>query len=181
MTGITDEMIEKAAAAFCRAGATADDPGQVWGLITEGERTIFRECAHAALAAALTGRTVVDLPQHQGVDILAAEYEVTVLPRDDINRASWTVCVSYRGNERYAVKHYSHCLSRSGTWDYEALPSEREDGWLAEHRFELAEALRLAAEHAPNVVTNGRTAVEVLAWIRERDAAEVAGSEVRRG
>lgn len=110
------------------------------------------------------------------VDVLVTEYEVSILPRDDINRSAWSLNVAYRGHGLYAVIAHRCCLSSSGSWDYEAIPSEREDEWIAEHRFPLEEALRLAAEHAPNVVCNGKTAVELQEWLREHRAA--AGSQV---
>ncbi len=54
------------------------------------------------------------------------------------------------------------CLSSSGDWDFEPRVSEREDDWLAEHRFDLDTALQLALQQAPDVMVNGRTAQEVL-------------------
>ena len=105
------------------------------------------------------------------VDVLVTEYEVSILPRDDINRSAWSLNVAYRGHGLYAVIAHRCCLSSSGSWDYEVIPSEREDEWIAEHRFPLEEALQLAAEHAPNVVCNGMTAVELQEWLREHRAA----------
>lgn len=51
-------------------------------------------------------------------------------------------------------------------WDYEMRPSEREDEWLATHRFDEAIALRLAKEAAPHVTVNGRTVADALAQQR---------------
>lgn len=106
------------------------------------------------------------------VQVLPNEYWVSVLPRDDINASSWSCIVAYRGADRWAVSRYSQCLNRDGTWDYERVPSEREDDWLTEHRFSLDEAIDRAKQAAPHLRTNGLTAVDVLERIRERGSSE---------
>jgi hypothetical protein len=118
-----------------------------------------------------------DTTRSHDVDILATEYQVSILPRDDINRSNWSLTVAYRGRSRYAVMNGPFCLSRAGKWAYETVPSERRDEWIANHRFDRDEALRLVVEHAPNVVCNGKTAVELLEWLREQDT-RVAGGGV---
>lgn len=103
------------------------------------------------------------------VNVNATEFQVTVLPVDDINASNWSLTVSWRGQDRWAVMRGGRmCLSRSGSWDYESIPSEREDEWIVEHRFDYAEAIRLAIEHAPHIVVNGITATEVLERINAR-------------
>jgi len=37
--------------------------------------------------------------------------------------------------ETWAVREGCRCLSKSGLFDYEPMPSSREDEWLSEHRF----------------------------------------------
>lgn len=39
------------------------------------------------------------------------------------------------GTRLWAARYESRCLSTSGQWDYEPLPSSRTDEWLAQHRF----------------------------------------------
>lgn len=92
------------------------------------------------------------------------QYQVSIFPEDDINASTFTLTVAWRGRDRWAVLNGGFCLSRSGGWDYERVTSEREDEWLDAHRFDLDEARRLAEQHAPDVMINGRTAAEVLAW-----------------
>ena len=104
------------------------------------------------------------------------EYTVSILPRDwdevmPDSRYHWEIHVVYRGRDLWAVKQGVHCLSKSGTWDWEMRPSEREDEWLAEHRFDLTTALQLARKHAPDVNVNGHSAREVLAKYREEKRA----------
>lgn len=103
------------------------------------------------------------------VAVHATRFQVTVLPLDDVNASNWSLTVEYRGRDRWAVLRGARmCLSRSGSWDYEFIPSEREDEWIAEHRFEYAEAIRLAIKHAPDIVVNGMTATEVLERVNAR-------------
>ena len=53
--------------------------------------------------------------------------------------------VEARGDDRWAVKRDGcECLSVSGKWDYEPLPSSRTDEWMAAHRFDYEEAVARA-------------------------------------
>lgn len=88
----------------------------------------------------------------------ASEYTVTCVPDDP----HWEIKVEYRGDHRWAVKYYGKCLGRDGTWSYESIVSEREEQWLADHRFPLAEALILAQDHAPLIKVNGKTPADWL-------------------
>lgn len=90
------------------------------------------------------------------------QYTVSLFPRDSIDGSVFDVRVEYRGYDRWAILRGAACLSRSGRWEYERLPSSRGEKWLAEHRFERAEALALACRVAPDVRINGRTALEAL-------------------
>ena len=91
-------------------------------------------------------------------------YEVTSLPESHDELGSFTITVEYRGRDRWAVLRRGRwCLSTTGEWDFESIPSEREDEWLAAHRFDLDTALRLAHEHAPTMTVNGYTVADALA------------------
>ena len=103
-----------------------------------------------------------------GPRVRATRFEVSLLPEDDINYPFYAVAVEDRGAGRWAVVRHRQCLGVDGEWSWESIPSEREDEWLAAHRFDLDTALRLAREAAPGVTVNGITAVEVL---RRREAA----------
>jgi hypothetical protein len=93
----------------------------------------------------------------------ATTYTVSLLPDDDINHGHYAITVEYRGDDRWAVMQRRWCLGTDGGWEYEMQVSEREDDWLATHRFPLEQALELAKAAAPDVEVNGRTAAEVLA------------------
>ena len=52
--------------------------------------------------------------------------------------------VEWRGTGLWAVVDTGQCLNRDGEWEYEPLPSNRDDDFMARCRFPLNEALRLA-------------------------------------
>lgn len=98
------------------------------------------------------------------VTVRVTQHSVSVLPESSINHGSFEVTVDYRGGGRWAVKNRGFCLSATGEWDYESIPSEREDEWLADHRFHEETALRLAREAVQTITVNGwsvRKAMEV--------------------
>ncbi|OPC83038.1 hypothetical protein B4N89_20715 [Embleya scabrispora] len=103
------------------------------------------------------------------IHVRPTRYQVCALPEGDINEPSYTIDVEYRGRDLWAVTRHSRCLGRDGTWDYEMRPSEREDDWLREHRFDLDTALELARAAAPHVTVNGHTVAEALAQAEEAD------------
>jgi hypothetical protein len=93
---------------------------------------------------------------------IATRFAVNLLPETDINAHSYEITVDYRGNGLWAVVRHHQCMNAQGEWSWESIPSEREDEWVAEHRFDLDTALRLAKEAAPGVTVNGCTAAEAL-------------------
>lgn len=109
--------------------------------------------------------------------ISTTQHVVSCLPEDSPNHYDWSITVEYRGEGRWAVllRGGRQCLGRDGEWSYESVPSEREDAWIAEHRFSEQEALRLAVQWAPKIVCNGKTAAEVLAWEAGHSAALATG------
>jgi hypothetical protein len=105
-----------------------------------------------------------------GVFARPTSYDVSVWPpgTECMDSDTWKLTVEYRGRGKWAVMRHRICLGSDGEWDWESIPSEREDEWLATHRFPLAEALDLARRHAPLVRINGMTAAEVLERHRQR-------------
>jgi hypothetical protein len=89
-----------------------------------------------------------------------ATYEVSILPEGDINRPVFTITVENRGEDRWAVVRHRECMNAKGEWSWESVPSEREDEWLDEHRFNRMTALELAKWAAPRIVVNGHSAVD---------------------
>jgi hypothetical protein len=88
-------------------------------------------------------------------------FTVCGLPADDVNAAVWKLTVESRGRGLWAVMHMdTYCLSETGEWDYEPSPSNRGDEFLATHRFDREEALRLAQEVYPNLIVNSM-------WVRD--------------
>ena len=45
-------------------------------------------------------------------------------------------CLQINGTTLYAVRQAGACLSRSGEWEYEPIPSSRDDEFMARCRFE---------------------------------------------
>jgi hypothetical protein len=98
-------------------------------------------------------------------------YAVNCLPEDGIDSHVFEIAVEYRGRGLWAVKRHSQVLGADGTWDWEMRPSERDDNWLDNHRFDLDTALRLAKEQAPLVTVNGFTVADALRMADQRAAS----------
>ncbi|MFJ9112983.1 hypothetical protein [Streptomyces sp. NPDC102283] len=105
--------------------------------------------------------------------VTATEYEVSILPEDDINRPVFTITVQYRGDGRWAVTRNGSCLGADGEWEFGIKEYDRGDVWLDDHRFCLDDALRLAREAAPHILCNGHTALD--AYRRTTTPAPAAG------
>ena len=75
----------------------------------------------------------------------------------------FTIKVSWRGRDRWAVMHHGWCFDADGNKDYESIPSERRDDWLERHRFDLDTALALAKRIAPTMTVGPHTVASILA------------------
>jgi len=84
--------------------------------------------------------------------VRATRYLVTCVPEHRDPGGYRGVTVEYRGDERWAILHYALCLGTDGRWARERQSSERDEEWLATHRFDLATARRLAEEQAKDLV-----------------------------
>ena len=117
--------------------------------------------------------------------LTVTSYEVTVWPEDctGLDSANYCCSVVYSGYGKWSVRRGSASsdapvLSCDGEWYYERLPSDRTRKELAEHRFDLETAVRMARDMAPKVEINGLTAEEALArhqhgpWCREPYSAD---------
>jgi len=103
------------------------------------------------------------------VHVRPVVYEVTVWPEaayDDpaaaMNASEWCVRVEQTpgfDGIRWAIRWAGRCLSRSGRWDLEPIPSSRTDHWKRQHRYaSLEDAIERAKRQAPEVAMNGYTA-----------------------
>ena len=97
-----------------------------------------------------------------GIVTQPMEYLVHVEGLPDDAKETWGLVVAWRGGDQWAVLWHRECLGTDGAWSYEGLPSSRTDKWRATHRFPLDEALRLAAEHAPNIKVNGYSPADIV-------------------
>ena len=98
------------------------------------------------------------------VVVQATRYSVCAMPLDNPEAHSFTITVEWRGGDRWAVCWIDKCLSASGSWTHERLPSGRSEEFKRRHRFDLETALALARKVAPTLVVNGRTTSSVLKW-----------------
>ncbi|MFF4026902.1 hypothetical protein ACFYY5_29040 [Nocardia elegans] len=95
------------------------------------------------------------------VDVI--RYEVSCLPWDHPERDSFAITVEYRGRGKWAVSRFTRCYDIDGSPDWEPIPSERTDEWLARYRHDLDDALRIAREVAPGLKNWRRTVADALA------------------
>lgn len=93
----------------------------------------------------------------------ATEYAVSCLPLDHPEAYLFTIKVSWRGRDQWAVMHHGWCFDADGNKDYESIPSERRDDWLERHRFDLDTALALAKRIAPTMTVGPHTVASILA------------------
>lgn len=91
-----------------------------------------------------------------------SQYTVTAVPEgyDENDADLWDITVeeARAGWDAWAVRRGKRCLSSTGSWDPESIPSARSIEFLATHRFDLDTALRLAEAAAPDVTVNGTRA-----------------------
>lgn len=91
-----------------------------------------------------------------GIRVEPTRYTVCGLPEDDVNVSAWSLSIEWRGpGDLWAVVHMGKCLSTSGKWHYEPLPSSRTTFWKSKHRFSLERAKALALKAYPKLVING--------------------------
>lgn len=103
-----------------------------------------------------------------GITVRTTEVTVSAVPEDNINHGHFSVTVQWRGGETYAVARHRMCLGTDGEWDYEPSPSNRDDDWIAAHRFSHDEALVLAAHACLELTVNGFTVADVLAAAEQK-------------
>lgn len=58
------------------------------------------------------------------------------------------ISVEFRGHGKWAVMMGGNCLGRNGEWNYEPMPSGRDEDWLEMYRFDDFDAAFSAAEEA---------------------------------
>ncbi|MFD7093355.1 hypothetical protein [Streptomyces xanthophaeus] len=110
--------------------------------------------------------------------VTPVRYLVSCLPEGHDDRYLFTLHVEYRGNDLWSVKCRSQNLSADGSWSWgfawsggnepatseEMASYDKEQAvWLAEHRFDLETALRLAKEQAPLLTYRGYSVTDALA------------------
>lgn len=86
---------------------------------------------------------------------LIEKYSFSVLDIDHPERFLFSVCVEYRGENKYAITWLSSCYNKStDKWETEPVKSFRTPAWQANHRFGLAEAKTRARELCKDLTVN---------------------------
>lgn len=88
----------------------------------------------------------------------ATRYTVSSVPESNVHFFRLSVSVertSHVDGGQWAVRQRGQCLDSDGRWDWEPSPSDREDGWLATHRFDLNTALWLASKAVSEMAGGG--------------------------
>jgi hypothetical protein len=93
---------------------------------------------------------------------VTAVVEMSCLPESHDDCPAYTVRVAYRGNGLYAVEHMRWCYDANYQRDYNRVPDEGGEEWLARYRFNFTTALLVAQRVAHLLIVNGRTAEQLL-------------------
>lgn len=109
--------------------------------------------------------------QTPGPQVRATQYEVSILPEDDINYRLYAVQVRRRSDGEWMVvnRAMDACYGLDGVWADGVKPYGRGDDWVRAHRFDEETALRLAREAAPQVTVNGITAAQALERLEQEN------------
>lgn len=81
-------------------------------------------------------------------DLKAREYEL----RDGRNGGMEIMlcCVAnMKGPDRWAIRKGRYCLTKSGEWEYEPMPSSRDEAFFSRARFKTAEAALKVWDRCP--------------------------------
>jgi len=119
--------------------------------------------AHAAIGSYHTGCEFVSVPGYQPQPRVE-RYSISYLPEDHDAYDMFVVYVERRSKDSWAVTRGGcYCYSRDGKWDYESVPSERTEEWLAAHRWGVLSDAFEAARSAPFFLrVNGYTLDGIL-------------------
>ena len=72
--------------------------------------------------------------------------------------------VEFRGDNRWAITRDGSCLNRLGEWEYEPLPSSRDEEYLGRNRYSRDEAIEIASDYICKTIN---TFLACPNWIRD--------------
>ncbi len=105
------------------------------------------------------------------VNARVTEYQFSCLPQDGSARCwggVFDVHVQWSGiGELWAVRCNGRVYDVDGAEEYEPIPSERDDEFLARFRHDQETAMRVAARVAPTITVNGTTAEQAARDLKE--------------
>lgn len=99
-----------------------------------------------------------------GYTVYPTGYDDAGAPSDKLH---FTIQVVDRG-KGWAVSDGTFVLTRGGDWEYEPIPSSRDDGFYERCRFTEDEAKARALAVVDQREINGRTFAQVVEYIRGR-------------
>ena len=106
------------------------------------------------------------------------EVLVSAVPIEAGDSLHFALYVQWRGGDRWCVADAQNgtpgVLNAEGEWEWEPLPSERREDFLARTRFDYDTALRLAICAAPKVTVNGHTVEDGIRMQAARKARREA-------
>lgn len=104
------------------------------------------------------------MTEQREAEVYLTEVRVSIVPDTDPEWTSFSLNVSRRGPDSFAVlNRMGECHTGDSNAVYEPLPSSRTDDFKARTRFPYEEAIALAKRLAPDVECMGMTATQYLA------------------
>lgn len=106
------------------------------------------------------------------------EYLVSAVPIEYGDSHHFALYVQWRGGDRWCVADAQNgatgVLNADGEWEWEPLPSERREDFLARTRFDHDTAFQMALKAAPKVTVNGYTVEDGIRMQAARKARREA-------
>ena len=80
------------------------------------------------------------------MNISACSWQIVLKDKHPMDYPKIDRCGQIKGDDLFAVRLHGNCLNKDGDWEYEPMPSGRDDDFLARCRFETFEAAARTAE-----------------------------------
>lgn len=155
--------------------SSVDVEREAWRLICDGAETYVGRLGYETKLMAQVNARALELvvklraehvDKNSGMALTVTQFTLSVLPEDNVNYRHYAVRVEYGRGEGWAVRNaIGDCLGADGEWMFDGArfieDPDAKAAWLAEHRFDLSTAMKLARDAAPDVTINGRTARQV--------------------
>jgi hypothetical protein len=74
------------------------------------------------------------------MNILAYSWQIILKDKHPLEYPKIDRCGQIKGDDLFAVRMHGRCLNKEGKWEYEPIPSSRDEDFLSRCRFETFEA-----------------------------------------